>query len=65
MVETPLLQFTISNLYDLEEQLYTLWMKARKVLKAYNAHDSSAELEHIVSYYHLMEYEEMMQACLL
>ena len=37
IIETPLLQFTISNLYDLEEQFYNLWMKAHKVLKAYNA----------------------------
>ena len=65
IVETPLLQFTISNSYDMEEQLYILWMKARKVLKAYNAHDSSTELEHIVSYYHSMKYEEMMHACFL
>ena len=36
-MEPPLLQFTILNLYDLEEQFYTLWMKAHKVLKAYKA----------------------------
>ena len=65
IVETPLLQFTISNLYDLEEQFYTLWMKARKVLKAYNARNTSAEMEYIVNYYHSREYEEMMCACLL
>ena len=65
IVKIPLLQFTISNLYDLEEQLYTLWIKACKVLKAYNICNSLAELEHIVSYYHSMAYEEMMHACLL
>ena len=65
IIETPLLQFTILNFYDLEEQFYNLWMKAHKVLKAYNAHDTSKELEHIVSYYHSTEYEEMMCACLL
>ena len=65
IIETPLLQFTISNLYDLEEQFYTLWIKACKVLKAYKALNTVAELEHIISYYHSMEYEEMMCACLL
>ena len=65
IVDTPLLQFTISNLCDLEEQFFTLWMKACKVLKAYNAHNNSAEMEHIVNYYHSMEYVEMMSACLL
>ena len=29
IIETPLIQFTICNLYDLEEQLYKLWIKAR------------------------------------
>ena len=65
IVKVPLLQFTISNLYDLEEQLYAHWIKARKVLKAYNVCDSSAELNHIVSYYHSTAYVEMMHACLL
>ena len=65
IIEPPLLQLTILNLDDLEEQFFTLWMKAHKVLKAYNAHNNSAELEHIVHYYHSMEYVEMMHACLL
>ena len=65
IIETPLLQFTISNLDDLEEQFFTLWMKAHKVLKAYNACNNLAEMEHIVNYYHSMEYVEMMHACLL
>ena len=65
IVATPLLQFTISNLEDLEEQFFTLWMKACKVLKAYNTGNDTAEMEHIVSYYHSTEYEEMMHAILL
>ena len=65
MIETPLLQFTISNLYHLEEQFYILWLKACRVLKAFNPLDSATELEHIYNYYHSMEYEEMMRACLL
>ena len=65
IVKVPLLQFTISDLYDLEKQLYALWIKAHKVLKAYNICDSSAELNHIVSYYHSTAYVEMMRTCLL
>ena len=65
IIEPPLLQFTISNLEDLEEQFFTLWMKAPKVLKAYNTCNNLAELEHIVCYYHSMEYREMMHVCLL
>ena len=65
IIEPLLLQFTILNLEDLEEQFFTLWMKAHKVLKAYNAHNNLAELEHIVRYYHSTEYREMMCACLL
>ena len=49
IIEPPLLQFTISILEDLEEQFFTLWMKAHKVLKAYNALNNMAELEHIYS----------------
>ena len=65
MMENPLLQFTITNVYDLEEQFYILWLRAHRVLKAYNAFDTAAELEYIYNFYHLMEYEEMMHACLL
>ena len=63
IIETPLLQFTILNFYDLEEQFYNLWVKACKVLKAYKALNTSMELEHIIHYYHSTEYVEMMRAC--
>ena len=65
ITESPLLQFTISNLEDLEEQFFTLWMKAHKVLKAYNALNNLAELEHIYHYYHSTEYIKVIHACLL
>ena len=65
VIETPLIQFNISSLYDLEEQLYKLWMKAHKVMKAYDVYNPSAELEHIASYYSSEEYKERMHACLL
>ena len=65
IMHKPLIQFEISNLYDLEEQLYELWKKVHKVFKAYNVYDPSAELEHITNYYSLEAYEERMHACLL
>ena len=65
IMKTPLIHYTISNLYDLEEQLYELWIKACKVLKAYNIQDPSAELEHIARYYSSTAYEDRMHACLL
>ena len=65
IMETPLIQYTISNLYDLEEQLYKLWIKACKVFIAFNVYDPSAELRHIAHYYSSAAYEEMMHACLL
>ena len=34
IIETPLLQFTISNLNDLEKQFFTLWMKATQSPKS-------------------------------
>ena len=65
MMENPLLQFTITNVYDLEEEFYILWLRARRVLKAYNTFDTPAELEYIYNFYHSTEYEEMVHACLL
>ena len=40
MIDSQLLHFTISNLWDLEPQLYRLWIEAAGVLNDYivNAH---------------------------
>ena len=65
MMENPLLQFTITNVYDLEEQFYILWLRARRILKTYNTFDTAAKLEYTYNFYHLTEYKEMMHACLL
>ena len=35
MMDSQLLHFTISNLWDLEPQLYRLWIEVRGVLKDY------------------------------
>ena len=64
-MESQLLHFTISNLYDLEEQLYQLWIEVCKVLKNYAVQDPLAELGHIASYYNSAAYRDMMRACLL
>ena len=65
IMKNPLLPFTIIKENDLEEQFYILWLRARRILKMYNAFDVAAKLEFIYNFYHLEEYEEMMHACLL
>ena len=65
LVDSQLLHCTISNLVDLEEQLYHLWIEVLGILKDYAVDDHSAELRNIDTYYSSLEYEDMMHACLL
>ena len=65
IMHTPLIQYEISNQYDVEEQLYVLWKKACKIFKAYKVYDPSKELDHIARYYSSEAYEERMHGCLL
>ena len=65
LIDSKLLHCTISNLHDLEEQLYRLWIEVHGILRDYAVNDHSAELQNIDSYYSSLEYEEMMCACLL
>ena len=65
LMDSQLLHYTISNLWDLEEQLYRLWIEVRGVLKDYVVDDPSAELRNINEYYGSTAYEDMMHACLL
>ena len=65
LMDSQLLHCTISNLWDLEDQLYCLWIEVCSILKSYTVDDHSAELRNIDTYYSSLEYEEMMQACLL
>ena len=65
LVDSQLLHCTISNLWDLEEQLYRLWIEAHGILKDYAVDDPSAELINIDDYYSSAAYEDMMRACLL
>ena len=65
LVDSQLLHFTISNLWDLEEQLYHLWIEVWGILKDYAVDDHSEELRNIDEYYGSTAYEDMMCACLL
>ena len=60
-----LLHFTVSNLWDLEEQLYKLWIEIHRVLKDYVVNDPLLELRNITDYYHSMTYHDMLSACLM
>ena len=65
LMDSQLLHCTISNLWDLKDQLYHLWIEVCSILKAYTIDDHAAELRNIDTYYSSLEYEEMMHACLL
>ena len=65
MEDSQLLHCTISNHMDLEEQLYRLWIEVWGILKDYTIDDHATKLHNIDTYYSLLEYEEMMHACLL
>ena len=63
--DSQLLYVTISNLPDLEDQLYHLWIEVQGLLQCYNIDDHDAELYSIDIYYSELEYDEMVQADLL
>ena len=65
LMDSQLLHCTISNLWDLEEQLYRLWIEIQGMLKDYAVDDPSVELKNIDDYYSSATYEDMMHACLL
>ena len=65
LVDSQILHCTISNLSDLEEQLYRLWIEVHSILKDYAVDDHSTELRNIDTYYSSLEYEDMMHTCLL
>ena len=56
---------TISNLPDLEDQLYRLWIEVHGLLRDYSIDDHAAELRSMDIYYSELEYDEMVQADLL
>ena len=63
--DSQLLHVTISNLPDLEDQLFQLWIEVRGLLWDYTIDDHAAELHSIDTYYSNLEYDEMLQADLL
>ena len=65
LMDSQLLHFTVSNLWDLEEQLYRLWIEVHVVLKDYAVQDPLSKLRHITDYYSSSTYQDIMHACLL
>ena len=65
LMNSQLLHFTVSNLLDLEEQLYRLWIEVHGVLKDYAVTDRLLELRNITNYYSSTTYHNMMSAILL
>ena len=65
IMDSQLLHFTLSNLWDLEEQLYRLWIEVCRVLKDYAVNNPLLELSNIMDYYSSTTYHDMMSACLL
>ena len=63
--DSQLLYVTISNLPDLEDQLYWLWIEVHGLLRDYSIEDHAAELHSIDTYFSELEYDEMVQADLL
>ena len=50
LMDSQLLHFMVSNLWDLEEQLYRLWIEVCGVLKDYAVNDPLLELSHITDF---------------
>ena len=55
-------RITLSNHPDLEDQLIHLWTEVRDVLRCYQIDDHDAELSSIDTFYHELEYNEMVAA---
>ena len=60
--DSKLRQVTLSNLPDLEDQLIYLWIEMRDLLHYYHIDNHTAELVSIDTFYHKLEYNEMLQA---
>ena len=64
-LDSQLLHFTVLNLWDLEEQLYRLWIKVCGVLNDYVVNGHLLELKNITNYYHSMAYYDLLNACIM
>ena len=65
LIDFKLLHCTLSNHWDLEEQLYRLWIEVHGILNYYAIDDPRVELRNVNEYYSSLAYEDMMRACLL
>ena len=61
LADSELRHVTLSNLPDLEDQLIHLWTEMRDLLRYYHIDDQAAELASIDTFYHKLEYNEMVQ----
>ena len=64
-LDSQLLHYTVLNLWDLEEQLYRLWIKVRGILKDYVPNGHLLELRNITNYYHSVAYHDMLSDCIM
>ena len=60
--DSKLRQVTLSNNPDLEDQLIYLWMEVRDFLRYFHIDDHATELASIDTFYHELEYNEMIAA---
>ena len=60
--DSQLLHVTLSNLPDLEDQLYHLWTEVHGLLLYYNIDDHATELSRIDTFYSDLAYKELVQA---
>ena len=56
-----ILHVTLSNLPDLEDQLYHLWAEVRGLLQDYHIDDHAAKLSSIDTFYSNLEYKELVK----
>ena len=59
--DSQLLQVTLSNLPDLEDQLIHLWTEVRSLLRYYHIDNHAEELASIDRFYSDLAYEELVQ----
>ena len=59
--DSQLLHVTLSNLPDLEDQLYHLWTEVHGFLLYYNIDDHAAESSRIDTFYSDLAYEELVK----
>ena len=60
--DSKLRQVTHSNLPDLEDQLIYLWVEMQDLLRYFHIDDHAAELASTDTFYHELEYNEMLAA---